>query len=266
MTPKRRNRETGDAAAAGDAGRPSAPAEDCLKAIYEIESSGNAAGTNEIARHLQVAAPSVTGMVRRLAEKGLVAHEPYRGATLTEAGRRAALQTLRRHRVIETYLAIALGYPWDRVHDEAERLEHAASDELVDRMATAVGDPGVDPHGAPIPRRDGTIDETRHRSLAELPVGEPARMTRVSDEDPALLQYLARLGLKPGAEVVVEHRAPFDGPTSLRVDGASHLIGSSLATQIRIAPLATAGQSRGASSSGAARNAGERGRGRRSAE
>jgi len=265
MTPKRRSREAGDTGAPAETARPSAPAEDCLKAIYEIERAGNAAGTNDIARHLQIAAPSVTGMVRRLAEKGLVTHEPYRGATLTEAGRRAALQTLRRHRVIETYLAVALGYPWDRVHDEAERLEHAASDELVDRMATAVGDPGVDPHGAPIPRRDGTVDETHYRSLAELPVGEPARMARVSDEDPALLQYLAKLGLTPGAEVVVEQRAPFDGPTSLRVGGASHIIGSNLATQIRIAPLAPPAEGSPSSSSARPRNlaAPARGRGRR---
>jgi DtxR family Mn-dependent transcriptional regulator len=217
--------------------RPSQSAEDCLKAIYEIERGGHAAGTNDIARQLRVAPPSVTGMVRRLADLGLVTYEPYRGATLTESGRRAALQTLRRHRIIETYLAVALGYPWDRVHDEAERLEHAVSDELVDRMAKAVGDPGVDPHGAPIPARDGTVDETRYRSLAELQVGETARVVRVSDEDPAMLQYLARLGLTPGEEVMVEHRAPFDGPTTLRVGGASHLIGSSLATQLRVAPV-----------------------------
>jgi DtxR family Mn-dependent transcriptional regulator len=235
-TPKRRRGKAEPAERPAESLTLTAPVEDYLKVIYEIERAGNAAGTNDIARQLQIAPASVSGMVRRLAAQGLVTHEPYHGATLTEVGRRAALQTLRRHRVIETYLAVALGYPWDRVHAEAERLEHAVSDELVDRMAAAVGDPGVDPHGAPIPTREGTIDETRYRSLAELPVGEPACVVRVSDEDPTLLQYLAELGLTPGAEVVVEHRAPFDGPTALRVAGTTHLIGSGLAAQLQVRP------------------------------
>ena len=140
-----------------------APVEDYLKAIYGIEQGGGAAATNDIAAKLSIAAASVSGMVRRLADQGLVSYERYRGVRLTDLGRRAALRTIRRHRVIETYLAQALGYPWDRVHEEAERLEHAVSDELVDRMASAVGEPEADPHGHPIPTRDGVIDETRHR-------------------------------------------------------------------------------------------------------
>jgi DtxR family Mn-dependent transcriptional regulator len=129
------------------------PVEDYLKAIYTIGNGSGAAPTNEIAQRLAIAPASVTGMVRRLAEQGLLAYERYRGVRLTEAGRRAALRTLRRHRVIEAYLTRALGYSWDRVHDEAERLEHAASDDLVDRMAAMIGEPEVDPHGAPIPTR-----------------------------------------------------------------------------------------------------------------
>ena len=130
-----------------------APAEDYLKAIYAIGKGSGPAATNEIAQRLAIAPASVSGMVRRLANQGLLAYERYHGVKLTESGRRAALRTLRRHRVIEAYLSQALGYPWDRVHDEAERLEHAASDELVDRMAATIGEPEVDPHGAPIPTR-----------------------------------------------------------------------------------------------------------------
>jgi DtxR family transcriptional regulator, Mn-dependent transcriptional regulator len=131
----------------------SGPVEDYLKAIYSIGKGSGHAATNEIAQRLAIAPASVTGMVRRLADQGLLAYERYRGVKLTESGRRAALRTLRRHRVIEAYLTQALGYPWDRVHAEAERLEHAASDELVDRMAATIGEPEVDPHGAPIPTR-----------------------------------------------------------------------------------------------------------------
>ncbi len=154
-----------------------APVEDYLKAIYELESHGTAAGTKELAAALRIAPASVSGMVRRLAAQGLIAYERYRGARLTDKGRRAALGTLRRHRVIEAYLAEALGYPWDRVHDEAELLEHAASDELVDRMAAAIGEPETDPHGAPIPARDGTMDERRLASLDDLPPA-PRRASR----------------------------------------------------------------------------------------
>ena len=202
-----------------------APAEDYLKAVYEIEQRHGAATTNDLAQELGVAPASVSGMVRRLAEQGLLAHEPYRGARLTPAGRAAALRTLRRHRVIESYLVRALGYPWDRVHEEAERLEHAASDELIDRMAAAVGEPVVDPHGAPIPTRDGAVDETRRASLAELEPGTSATVSRVRDEDASLLRYLAELGIRPGATVSLVERAPFDGPLTLLVDGVEHTIG-----------------------------------------
>ena len=131
-----------------------APVEDYLKVIFELESAGGTASTNEIAAELGIAPASVSGMVRRLADQGLIAHQPYRGVRLTNAGRRAALRTIRRHRVIEAYLTIALGYADDEVHDEAERIEHAASDALIDRMSAAIGDPLVDPHGAPIPSRE----------------------------------------------------------------------------------------------------------------
>jgi DtxR family Mn-dependent transcriptional regulator len=184
------------------------PVEDYLKTIYEIGRGTVAVATNDIAQRLNIAPASVSGMVRRLADQGLLGYERYRGVTLTDAGRRAALRTIRRHRIIESYLSKALEYPWDRVHDEAERLEHAASDELVDRMAKAIGEPVVDPHGAPIPSREGLVDETVYLTLDELGVGYGARVVRVSDDDPEMLRYLAELEIIPGAEIVVVSRAP----------------------------------------------------------
>lgn len=215
----------------------SGPVEDYLKAIYEIGRGTVSVATNDIAQRLSVAPASVSGMIRRLSDQGLVAYEPYRGVTLSDAGRRAALRTIRRHRVIEAYLSGALDYPWDRVHDEAERLEHAASDELVDRMAAAIGEPVVDPHGAPIPSRDGAMDETDYMPLAELGSGCGARVVRVSDEDPEMLRYLAELEITPGAEIVVISHAPFGGPISLRVSGSIMSIGPALASQVMVEPL-----------------------------
>jgi DtxR family Mn-dependent transcriptional regulator len=211
-----------------------AAAEDYLKAIYSIERDGSAATTADVAQRLGLAPASVSAMLPRLAEQGLVSYERYRGATLTEAGRRAALRTLRRHRVIEAYLASALGYPWDQVHAEAERLEHAASDELIDRMAQALGEPAVDPHGAPIPTRAGFIDEPACRPLESLEVGERARVVRVSEHDAGMLRYLDELGLRPGAEVLVTARAPFGGPITAEVGGALQRIGPALAAQVLV--------------------------------
>lgn len=202
-----------------------APVEDYLKAIFEIEGADaqadadrpSVAGTNEIAQALGIAPASVTGMLRRLAEQGLISYERYRGVRLSDAGRRAALRTIRRHRIIESYLTNALGYPWDRVHDEAERLEHAASDELIDRMASAVGEPTTDPHGAPIPTREGTLDARPLLALVDVDVGAVVRVRQVSDRDPERLRYLAELGVIPGADVRVLGRAPFGGPITLRI-------------------------------------------------
>jgi DtxR family Mn-dependent transcriptional regulator len=216
-----------------------APVEDYLKAIYELEAASGAAGTNEIAAELGIAAPSVSGMLRRLASQGLVTHEPYRGVKLTRDGRRAALQTLRRHRVIEAYLTQALGYPWDRVHDEAERLEHAASNELIDRMAAAIGEPETDPHGAPIPTRNGTLSVgPALESLADLAAGETARVARVSDRDGERLRYLATLGVTIGTQVQVVSRLPFGGPLTLRIGTRERMVGPELARDVFVTPLA----------------------------
>jgi DtxR family Mn-dependent transcriptional regulator len=213
------------------------PVEDYLKAIYEIGRGSVSVATNDIAQRLSLTAASVSGMVRRLADQGLLSYERYRGVTLTDSGRRAALRTIRRHRVIESYLSQALDYPWDRVHDEAERLEHAASDELVNRMATAIGEPIVDPHGAPIPSREGAMDETVHLSLAELDEGRGARVVQVSDDDPDMLRYLGDLAIVPGSEVVVLSKAPYEGPITLGVSGRRLSIGPALAAQVRVVPL-----------------------------
>ncbi|MGQ0767551.1 MAG: metal-dependent transcriptional regulator [Gemmatimonadota bacterium] len=213
----------------------SGPVEDYLKAIYAIELDGSAAATNDIAARLEIAPASVSGMLRRLADQGLVSYERYRGVRLTDAGRRAALRTIRRHRVIEAYLAKALGYAWDRVHEEAERLEHASSDELIDRMAAAIGEPLTDPHGHPIPTRDGAIDERQHQTLSDIGAGQKVRIMRVSDDDPELLRYLAKLGIRPGVEVELAERAPFDGPLTLRVGRAGSVhVGLALASRLMV--------------------------------
>ncbi|HYN81324.1 MAG TPA: metal-dependent transcriptional regulator [Gemmatimonadaceae bacterium] len=214
------------------------PVEDYLKAIYALGGGTGAVATNDIAQRLELAPASVSGMVRRLADQGLLSYEPYRGVKLTDKGRRAALRTLRRHRVIESYLSSALKYPWDRVHAEAERLEHAASDELVDRMAAAIGEPEVDPHGAPIPSRDGVVDETEYFPLSELAAGLGVRVVRVSDEDAEMLRYLGELAITPGAELLIVSKAPFDGPITLRIGSVLHSIGPALAAKVLVEPLA----------------------------
>jgi DtxR family Mn-dependent transcriptional regulator len=209
-------------------------AEDYLKAIYELEQRNGTAGTNDIAARLRIAPASVTGMVQRLARLGLVESERYKGARLTDAGRTAALQLIRRHRIIESYLVERLGFGWEDVHDEAERLEHAASDELIARMAAAIGNPTEDPHGAPIPSPEGRVDETPLAALAQLAEGATATVVRMSDRDPQFLRYLDELGIRPGVQVQLVHRAPFDGPLTLAVDGASRAIGTSAAERVFI--------------------------------
>lgn len=209
-------------------------AEDYLKAIYELEQLNGTAGTNDIAARLRIAPASVTGMVQRLARLGLVESERYKGARLTDVGRTAALQLIRRHRIIESYLVERLGFGWEDVHDEAERLEHAASDELIARMAAAIGNPTEDPHGAPIPSPEGRVDETPLAALAELAEGVTATVVRMSDRDPQFLRYLDELGIRPGVRVELVQRAPFDGPLTLAVDGATRTIGTSAAERVFI--------------------------------
>lgn len=219
---------------AASAGSLTGQAEDYLKAIYELEQGGEAAGTNDIAARLGIAAASVTGMIQRLARLGLVRAERYRGARLTDAGRAAALQLIRRHRILESYLVQRLGFGWDDVHGEAERLEHAASDELIARMAESIGNPTADPHGAPIPSATGEVDETRLESIGDLAAGRSATVVRMSDRDPAFLRYLDAMGIRPGAQLRVESREPFGGPITIEVEGARHAVGAAAAERVYI--------------------------------
>ncbi len=189
-----------------DAGRLSRSVEDYLKAVYALDVRGETASTTALAEVLDVQPSSVTGMVKRLAEWGLLAHVPYRGAHLTESGRREALRVIRRHRIIETYLTEVLGYPWEEVHDEAERLEHAASDRLIAAMAHALGDPSHDPHGAPIPTVEGKVEPATFDSLAEVAVGALVEVKAVDDKGATELREMEALGLVPGVEARVVER------------------------------------------------------------
>jgi DtxR family Mn-dependent transcriptional regulator len=226
------------------AGALTGQAEDYLKAIYEIGQGGDAAATTGIAASLGIAAASVSGMLQRLARLGLVRVEPYRGARLTPGGRQIALQLIRRHRIIESYLTNLLGYQWEDVHDEAERLEHAASPELIERMAAALGNPTEDPHGAPIPTAQGRVDERRLKTIADLAVGATARVVRMSDRDPAFLRYVAKLGIRPGTIVKVASRDPFDGPITLVAGRAKKAMGAAAAGRVFVEPESKSGGTR----------------------
>ena len=172
-------------------------------------------------------------MLKRMAEAGLVEHEPYRGVELTDAGERVALEVIRHHRLIESYLADALGMPWDRVHDEAEVLEHYISEDLEERIATALGDPSRDPHGDPIPDRElGLERETGASPSSELDPGAGGTFSRVSDSDPEMLRYLDQQGIRPGAELTVRDREPFGGALMVVADGTAHAIGAELARRM----------------------------------
>ncbi len=195
----------------------SAAVEDYAKAIYALgRRADGPVGTSALAERLGVSPASVTAMLKRMAEMRLVAHEPYHGVTLTAMGERVALEVIRHHRLIESYLAEALGMPWDRVHDEAEVLEHYISEEVEERIAVALGDPNRDPHGDPIPDRGLKVPTEGGSPLAELDPGGEGVFIRVSDGDPEMLRYLDERGIRPGMGVRVTERQPFGGP--LRVD------------------------------------------------
>jgi DtxR family transcriptional regulator, Mn-dependent transcriptional regulator len=210
--------------------------QDYAKAIYALEQRENEpVSTNALAERLGVTPGSASSMVKRLGELGLVEHRPYHGTRLTERGRRVALEVLRHHRLLERYLAEELGVPWDRVHDEAEILEHVLSEDLEARIAAKLGHPTRDPHGDPIPSADFEIDDEPTRPLAELQPGDGGTFARVSDSDPEKLRYLSRLGIAPGMTLDVTGREPFGGPLNVAVEGAEHTLGGELATAMRLA-------------------------------
>jgi DtxR family transcriptional regulator, Mn-dependent transcriptional regulator len=206
--------------------------QDYLKAIYALESSGRRVTTSALAAQMRVSAPSATAMTKRLAELGLVERRPYKGVALTENGRRGALEVLRHHRLLERYLADRLGLTIDEVHAEADRLEHALSEELEAKIDEELGFPTHDPHGDPIPDRDLHVRQGRNRTLEDLRGGERATVSRVPDGDPDLLRYLSELALIPGARVELVELAPFGGPVTVRTDFGETAISRELARRI----------------------------------
>jgi DtxR family Mn-dependent transcriptional regulator len=209
--------------------------EDYTKAIYALEMRDReAVTTNALADRLGVTAGSASAMVKRLGELGLAEHRPYHGVSLTEQGRRVALEVMRHHRLLELYLVESLGVPWDRVHEEAEVLEHVLSEELEELIAAKLGDPTHDPHGDPIPTRDLEIEEGSTDSLQSLRAGDRATFTRVSDADPEMLRFLAGRGIAPGDQLEVVDKQPFDGPLFVRIGGEVHVLGGKLARAMRV--------------------------------
>ena len=209
--------------------------EDYAKAIYQLaEQCGGAVSTNALAERLAVTPASASGMVRKLDELGLVEHVPYKGVRLTDAGARLALEMLRHHRLLELYLAEALGVPWDRVHDEAEVLEHVLSEDLEALIAAKLGDPTHDPHGDPIPSADLVIAEEPSATLASLEPGTGGVLVRISDADPEMLRYLSDRGIALGDAFQVVDKQPFDGPLFVRFGDTVHVLGGALARVMRV--------------------------------
>jgi DtxR family transcriptional regulator, Mn-dependent transcriptional regulator len=211
--------------------------EDYAKAIYALEArSAEPVSNNALAERLGVTAGSTSGMVKRMGELGLVEHVPYRGVTLTESGRRVALEVIRHHRLLELYLVKSLGVPWDRVHAEAEVLEHVLSEELEELISAKLGDPTHDPHGDPIPTRDLQISEGETDALEQMERGACGTFVRISDSNPEMLRYLADRGIAPGESFEVVDRQPFGGPLFVRFGdaGDTHPLGGELARAMRV--------------------------------
>jgi DtxR family Mn-dependent transcriptional regulator len=234
--PRQRSSAQPRAQAGGQGRRLGESIENYAKAIYALEQRGDGAvTTNALAARLGVTAASASSMVKKLSALKLVTHAPYKGVKLTEQGRRVALEVLRHHRLLELYLAETLGVPWDRVHDEAEVLEHVLSEELEELIASKLGNPTHDPHGDPIPSRELRIEEEETESLASLDVGAKGVFVRVSDSDPEMLRYLTEQGITPGDKFEVVERQPFGGPLSTRFGNRVHVLGGALAGAMRVA-------------------------------
>ena len=204
-------------------------AEDYLKAIYHLQEAGGAVSTSGLAEALGVSSAAATKAMRLLAERKLVHHKPYHGATLTDSGTKRALKVIRSHRLLELFLHQILGYRWDEVDDEAERLEHHVSDEFLDRVDRLLEYPEIDPHGDPIPSSEGELAACSVRSLADCEPQERVVIARVRDKNGAALRYLAEMGLRPGVSVEVLDKQPFNGPLTLGVAGETYAVGQELA-------------------------------------
>ncbi|RAL23570.1 hypothetical protein DL240_05270 [Lujinxingia litoralis] len=217
---------------------PTISVENYLKAVFHLQGEARErVKTKALADHLDISLPSVTGMLKSLADEGLVDYVPYRGALLTEQGRKMALRVIRNHRLIEVFLVHTLDYSWDEVHAEAERLEHAVSDTLVERIDCALGYPRFDPHGDPIPTADGEILRRESMALSAVVAGQTVRVERVLDQTPEVLRYLDRIGLRPGGVVRVREVLSFDGQMFLTVNGSDVSVSESLAARMLVTPV-----------------------------
>jgi DtxR family Mn-dependent transcriptional regulator len=205
-----------------------------LKAIHFLQLSDEKVSTSAIAARLGVAQASVTGMIKKMAEMKLVDHSPYQGVALTPSGEKIALEIIRHHRLLELYLAEAMGYSWDKVHDEAEKLEHVISEEFEDKIDEFLGRPTADPHGAPIPTKDGQLPALRGFALSKAEAGDRVVVRMVSDRDAEKLRYLGKIELFPNIEIEVVEKAPFNGPMHIRLNGVSHHLGRELADMILV--------------------------------
>ena len=212
----------------------SAAVQDYVREIYKLQTESGHVKTSTLAHRMGVAPPSATAMIKKLASQGLVDHQPYRGVRLTRTGERIALELLRHHRLLELYLVRTLDLGIDAVHAEADRLEHALSERLEDRIDKALGSPTQDPHGDPIPDAKLRIVQSKSKRLTELEPGEEATVLRVPDGDGELLRYLASHALVPGQQVQLIKAEPFDGPVTLRADGRETAISRQLGEQIRV--------------------------------
>ena len=208
--------------------------EDYIKAIYALEIEVQKAGTKQIAQRLGVKMASVTGMIKHLAAEGYVKHTPYYGVQLSARGQSVALGLIRRHRLIELFLTRTLDLPWDEVHNDAEVLEHVVSDRLVERMHEVLGFPEFDPHGSPIPRKDGSVVPRQGICLDQLQTDQRGHIVEVEDRDPEFLRYMTGLKLSIGSAVRVRERAPFNGPITLTVGSRTIAIGHEAGARIRV--------------------------------
>ena len=207
--------------------------EDYLKAIYVLQSEGEATTTTNIANALDVSSASVTNMLKRLAKMNLLEYESYKGANLTAAGNKIALEILRHHRLLELYLKEVMGYSWDEVHDEAEKLEHHISEQFEDRIAELLNHPTHDPHGDPIPSKDGVMPTMAQLSISDAKENTPYIIGRVKDQDPELLRYLEKIGVLPGSKIEVIEKAPFNGPVKIRLeDNIEQMLGQAVASEV----------------------------------
>ncbi|MBN4073987.1 metal-dependent transcriptional regulator [bacterium AH-315-E10] len=208
--------------------------ENYLKAIYASLQNSEKVTTSKLAQYIGVSSASATSMIKKLDEMKLVHYKPYYGVSLTDAGMKVALETIRHHRLLELYLSEALGVSWDKVHDEAERWEHVLSEDLEDRIDAILGHPTSDPHGSPIPMRDGSIPSRNQEVLVDLQPGKKAFVTEVSDHDPEILRYFTSLGIGINAEIKVIRIEPFEGPLTILINNAEYSIGRKMATLIYV--------------------------------